>query len=106
MAAAKRHQSNGKLFQRLTRHGYNIVRSTVPRYLRITLGMKPSELTRRPKLTEKQWKHYLRFAKDYKYWSAEDWRRGMWFDESLFELYHPPNQHNDCLRASPTKPSQ
>ena len=33
MAAGKRHQSTRKLFQRLTRHGYSISRSTVHRYL-------------------------------------------------------------------------
>ena len=55
-----------------------------------TLGVKPFKLSRRPKLTERQQEHRLRFAKERKNWSAEDWRRVLWSDESAFELYHPP----------------
>ena len=38
MTIRKRHQAIRKLSQRYTRHGYNISRSTVHRYLRETLG--------------------------------------------------------------------
>ena len=102
MATGKRHQSTRKLSQRLTRHGYRISRSTVHRYLRENLGVKPFKLSRRPKLTERQQEHRLRFAKERKNWSAEDWRRVLWSDESAFELYHPPNRHNDRVWAAST----
>lgn len=100
MATGKRHQSTRKLSQRLTRHGYTISRSTVHRYLRTTLGMKPFRLSRRPKLTERQREHRLRFAKDHKDWSVDDWKRVLWSDESPFELFHPPNRHNDRVWAA------
>ena len=38
MAIRKRHQATRKFSQRFTRHGYNIPRSTVHRYLRERLG--------------------------------------------------------------------
>ena len=51
-AAGKRHQSTRKLSQRFTRHGYNISRSNIHRYLRKAWGWDCSNSTETPKLTE------------------------------------------------------
>ena len=61
--------------------------------------MRPFKLNRTPKLTEGQREHRLRFAKDHKDWSAEDWRKVLWSEESSFEFHNSPNHHNCRIRA-------
>ena len=53
-----------------------------------------------PKLTEKQRKHRLSFAKEHKNWTKKDWQRVLWSDESPFELFHSPNRQNDRVWAA------
>ena len=72
--------------------------------------MRPFKLRRVPKLTEKQRVHRLKFAREHLDWLEEDWRKVVWSDESPFELFHPPNRHNDRVWAAsssdvPTVPS-
>ena len=50
-------------------------------------------------MTKKQREHRLRFAKNHEDWYVEDWWRVLWSDETLFELHHPPNHHNDRVWA-------
>ena len=100
MATGKRHQSTRKLSRRLTKAGYKVSHTTVHRYLRENLGMKPLKLRKSPKLTEKQRVHRLKFARERRNWSVEDWQRVLWSDESPYELYHPPNRQNDRVWAA------
>lgn len=100
LAANKRHQSTRKLAFRLTRAGYTTSKSSVHRHLRGNLGLRAFKLQKRPKLTEKQRMHRLKFAKDHKKWTENDWKRVMWSDESPFELFHAPNRQNDRVWAS------
>ena len=100
MSVTKRRQSTRKLAKRLTRAGYPISHTTVRTYLRTNLNVKPYKLSKRPKLTEKQRNYRLKFAKERKNWTEEDWQNVMWSDESPFELFHPPNRQNERVWAA------
>ena len=100
MSVTKRRQSTRKLAKRLTRAGYPNSHTTVRTYLRQNLNAKPYKLSKRPKLTEKQRNYRLKFAKERKKWTVEDWQNVMWSDESPFELFHPPNRQNERVWAA------
>ena len=100
MAANKRHQSTRKLASRLSRAGYKTSKSSVHRYLRENLGLQSFKMVKRPKLTPKQRKDRLKFAKEHKNWTENDWKRVLLSDESPFELFHKPNRQNDRVWAS------
>lgn len=50
------------------------------------LGYFQYAAKKKPALSEKQMKQRLRWAKQFKEWDSDDWRRVMWSDESRFEL--------------------
>ena len=72
MSVTKRCQSTWKLAKRLSGSGYPISHTTVRTYLRKNLNVKPYKLSKVPKLTEKQRKHRLSFAKEQKKWTKKD----------------------------------
>lgn len=95
----RRGQSTRKLARRLTASGHPISKSTVHRYLRTSLKLKPIRPRLQPKLTELQKRKRLEFAMARRNWTVDDWRRVLFTDESPFELYHPPNRQNDRVWA-------
>lgn len=61
--------------------GTNISRQTVARALRYK-GLKSGEKKRKPFLSVKHSRYRLKFAKRYKDWTVEDWKRVIWSDEA------------------------
>ena len=98
-AVGKRGQSATQVAQRLSRKGYPVSNRTVRRYWKEILGLKAYKTRVRPKLTEKQRKHRLKFCKERKNWTADDWKKVLFSDESTFELFHAPNPQNDRVWA-------
>ena len=43
---------------------------------------------KKPKLTVKHKKHLLEWAKNHEAWTADDWRKVIWSDESKFNLFN------------------
>lgn len=99
-AVRKRGQSATKVAQRLTRKGYPVSDRTVRRYWKNTLGLKAYKMRVRPKLTEKQRAHRIKFCKERKNWTVDDWKRVLFSDESPYALFHPPNLQNDRVWAA------
>ena len=95
----KRGQSTRKLARKLTARQHPVSKTTVHRYLRTCLHLRPLKRRRQPKLTVEQKKKRLNFAKTRKNWTIQDWKRVIFSDESPFELYHPPNRQNDRVWA-------
>ena len=91
----KRHQSTRKLARKLSGKQHPASKSTVHRYLRQCLRLKPLKLRMQPRLTAAQSRKRLDFAKARINWSIQDWRRVFFTDESPFELFHSPNHQND-----------
>ena len=96
----KRHQSTRKLARKLSGKQHPASKSTVHRYLRQCLRLKPLKLRMQPRLTAAQSRKRLDFAKARINWSIQDWRRVFFTDESPFELFHSPNHQNDRFWAS------
>ena len=100
-AVGKRSQSATKVARRLSRKGYPVSDRTARRYWQKTLGLKAYKIRVRPKLTEKQRDHRVKFCEERKHWTADDWKRVLFSDESTFELFHPPNSQNDtCVKIA------
>lgn len=59
---------------------------TVKRRLRNN-GLMDRVAIKKPKLRTENIKKRLKFAKDHKNWSLEDWSNVLWSDESKFELF-------------------
>ena len=95
----KKHQSTRRLAKRLRSKGFSVSHVTVHSYLRNKLCVKPFKPQKQPKITEKQRTARLKFCRDRKSWSKEDWRRVLFSDESPFELYHHKNHQNDRVWA-------
>lgn len=95
----KRHQSTRKLARKLTGKHHPVSKSTVQRYLKQCLHLKPLKPHRQPKLTAAQKRRRLEFARAHANWSIQDWRRVLFTDESPFQLCHPPNRQNDRVWA-------
>ena len=77
MSVTKRRQSTRKLAKRLTRAGYPNSHTMIRTYLRKNLNAKPYKLSKSPKLAEKQRNYRLKFAKERKKWTVEDWQNVM-----------------------------
>ena len=97
--AGKTRQSARKLAKRLTEKGHLVSDRTVRRYWTSTLGLKAYKIRVRPKLTEKQKAHRLRFCQERKEWTVDDWKRVLFSDESPFQLFHHPNRQNERVWA-------
>jgi len=66
--------------------GVSISSSTVRRRL-LQNDLRAHAPARKPKLTAAMRKKRLNFAKQYRAWTAEDWRSVMWSDESSFHQF-------------------
>ena len=64
-AVGKRNQSATKVAQRLTRKGYPVSDRTVRHYWKKTLGLRIYKIRVRPKLTEKQRVHRVKFCEEH-----------------------------------------
>ena len=95
----KKRQSTRKLAKRLTAKGMKCSKDTVRRYLKRELGSKPFVRGKKPKLTEKQKKNRVNFAKKVQKWKFAEWKYVVFSDESPYELYHPANRKNDVIWA-------
>jgi len=95
----KKRQSTRKLAKRLTKAGYAISQTSVCKHLKTVVGAKAYKPRKEPKLTEKQRKARLKFARDRKGWTIEDWKCVLWSDESPFHIFHLPNSKNDIIWA-------
>ena len=98
-SAFKRGHSTRKLSSKLSQRGHPVSKSTVHRYLRTCLGLKPLKPQLQPKLSPEQKRRRLEFAKEHSDWTIDDWRRVIFSDESPYELHHPPNRQNDRVWA-------
>ena len=98
-SALKRHQSTRKLARKLTGKHHPVSKSTVQRYLKQCLHLKPLKPHRQPKLTAAQKRRRLEFARTHANWSIQEWRWVLFTDESPFQLCHPPNRQNDRIWA-------
>ena len=80
--------SNAVEIQKYLRIYENIVVSedTVKRALRRN-GLSSRVKRKKPFLNKRTRKERYKFAKKYKDWSVEDWRRVIWSDESKFKIY-------------------
>ena len=98
-AAGKSGQSARKLAKRLTCKNHPVSETTVRRSWKNTLGLKAYKIRVRPKLTEKQQAHRLKFCKERQNWTVEEWKRVLFSDESPFQLFHHPNRQNERMWA-------
>lgn len=94
---AKNNQSSRKLADKLTRYGYPCSKDTVLRYWVNELGAKAYVRRKKPKITEKQRLKRLNFCRERKNWTAQDWEKVIFSDESPFELISQPNKKNDVV---------
>ena len=95
----KRGYSTRKLARKLSANGHPVSKSTVHKYLRETVHVIPYKPQVQPRLTDQQKKNRLLFCKERRHWTAADWKRVLFSDESPFELFHPPNRQNDRIWA-------
>ena len=98
-SAFKRGHSTRKLSNKLSQRGHPVSKSSVHRYLRTCLGLKPLKSQLQPKLSPEQRRRRLEFAKQHSSWTIDDWRRVIFSDESPYQLHHPPNRQNDRVWA-------
>ena len=73
-AAGKSCQSARKLTKWLTQKSHQVSEGAVLRYWTDILGLKAYKIRVRPKLTEKQEAHRLRFCQERKDWTVEEWK--------------------------------
>lgn len=93
-AKGKRMRSTRSVARRFNHHrGKDISHETVRKILKES-GLKPHRHQKVPKLSEKQKKSRLAFAKKY---SKHDWSKTLFTDEKHFLLYPPPNSRNDVV---------
>ena len=96
---AEKRQSTRNLSKRLSRHGHKMCHMTVQNYLVKNLGAKAFKRRKIPKLTEKHVKRRLKFCKDRRKWTPDDWKKVIWSDESPYQLYPEGNSKNDVIWA-------
>ena len=94
---AKKNHSTRKLASRLSSRGHQISKSTVNRYLVNHLGARAYVQRKVPKITKAQEIKRLRFCKERKNWTSEDWKDVIFSDESPYELYATPNRKKLCF---------
>jgi hypothetical protein len=99
LAVGKRGQSTRKLASRLTKKGYPVSRETVRCHMKNNLGLHSYRRSKKPLLTKKMRAARVAFAKSKVNWTAEDWKRVLWSDESFFELYPSCNSAGDRIWA-------
>ena len=95
----KKRQSTRKLSERLSRHGHKMSHMTVHNYLSKHLGAKAFKRSKIPKLTDEHIRKRLSFCRERLHWTQEDWKKIVWSDESIFQLYPEGNSKNDIIWA-------
>ena len=95
---AEKRQSTRNLSKRLSRHGHKMCHMTVQNYLVKNLGAKAFKRWKIPKLTEKHVKRRLKFCKDRRKWTPDDWKKVIWSNEN-YQLYPKGNSKNDVIWA-------
>ncbi len=68
-----------------THHNIEVSRDTISRALK-TMGYIARVKFKKPRLTVKQKKARLNWARKYASWTSDDWRKVIWSDESKFTL--------------------
>ncbi len=92
-------QSTRKLAARLTSKGHKVSHETVRKHMRQSLKVLPFKPQLQPLLTAVQKAKWVKFCRERKSWGIDKWRKVLFSDESLFELFHPPNRQNDQIWA-------
>ena len=92
-------QSTCKLADRLTSKGHKVSHKTVCEHMRQSLKVLPFKPQLQPQLIAVQKANRVKFCRERKSWSIDKWRRVLFSDESLFELFHLPNRQNDRIWA-------
>ena len=98
-SVGKKQQSVRKLSRNLKSKGYSISSRTVYRYLTKTIGVKSYIRQRQPLLTEKQKTARIKFCKERLNWTAEDWRKILFTDESRYYILRS-SVHNGHFNRS------
>ena len=70
-----------------TYNGLHVSISTVKRRLKES-GLRAYRVRKKPLLTKKHRRRRLEFARAHRHWSADDWSKVVWSDESCFQLFH------------------
>ena len=96
----KRRQSCRELANRLSKHGRKVSHETIRTYLRGNLKLKSYKPQTVPRLTIKQKENRVKFCKERKNWTAEEWKAVIFSDESPFQLFSLPNKQTDRIWAS------
>ena len=98
-AVGKWSQSATKVAQQLAHKGYPVSDRTAQRCWKKILGRRAYEFASGQKLMEKQRVNCINFCEKCKNWTADDWKRLLFSDESVFGLFHPSNPQNDRVWA-------
>ena len=100
---------NPKITARQLKQAYssildNVVEHAIQHRCQMDLKLHLCSPTSKPLLTRKMRVARLKFAKKYKDFTIEDWRRGMWSDESTFQcgaVRHGKLRHLSPLHEPP-----
>lgn len=92
--------SCGKIRAAVLQTGTDISSMTVSRRLRFECGLKSYKPARKPRLTAVMKSKRLAFAKKHETWTAEDWSRVMFSDESTLQQFVTRKRH---IRRPPGK---
>ena len=79
--------SCNKVRANLLRKGTDVSISTVSRRLSKEFGLKSCKPTKKTKLTPIMKKKRLAFAKKHLHWTADDWGKVLFNDESTFQQF-------------------
>jgi transposase len=96
----KRGKSTRKCSKELKNSGFNVSHVTVFNYLRKVKKWKAFKRSRNQLLTKTQRQKRLKFARDHKHLTAEDWENYIFSDESSKYLFHVPNRQDDVVWGS------
>ena len=88
-----------KLAARLTSEGHKVSHETVRKHMRQSLKVLPFKPQLQSQWTAVQKANRVKFCRERKSWGIDEWRRVLFSDESLFELFQPPNRQNDQIWA-------
>lgn len=72
--------------------GINLHRSTISRRLK-AMDLKAFKPAKKPLLTQASRKKRLQFAKTYRHWTSEDWKKVLWSDECCISQFGHNSQY-------------
>ena len=85
--------SSKKLRAHLLKQGTDVSISTVSRRLSEEFGLKSCKSAKKPKLTPIMKKKRLEFARKHLRWTADDWGKVLFSDESTFQQFVVRHKH-------------